>query len=355
MRLTRVRVLDLRAPVRGLAGAARGAIERRSLILSVADGEACWGQGEASPLPGFSHDTVEAAAAELARLDPAAWPAPDQADPLEWSQTLLANAGLRSPAARFALETAVLDWLARVQGVPLARVLGAGEPPRAIPVSSLVSDLAAARAALVAGVVDLKLKIEGGNPAPALSLAGAIRDEFGALPRLRFDANRSLTLADAPAVLEALAALGAEFIEEPVSWRDLPALGGAALPLAADESLADPLALATLAECCAVWVLKPTLLGGLHATREWALRARALGKAVVVTHTFDGPIAQAASAELVAALSADGMGAPLTSGLGAHAALSLWGMAGWPVVEAGRLAVARAPGLGLPDALGGQA
>lgn len=352
-RLATTRVLALRGAVQGLAGAARDARERRSLVLRVADARGGWGQGEASPLPGYSPDNIDAAAAQLARLRPADWPAPDAGDPLGWSNALLAAARLSSPAARFALETAALDWLARERGMTLARLLGAAEAVSAIRVAALVADLDAARRALAAGVLDLKIKIDGAAPAAALALAlaRAIRAEFGARPRLRFDANRSLAPAAALPLLQELAGLGAEFIEEPVPWSELPALGCAPIAIAADESLADPAAWPVLADCAEVLVLKPTLLGGLAVCRDWVLRARGAGRRVVFTHTFDGPIAQAATAALVAALGSDAA-APLASGLGHHAALPLWGLGGWPLIEAGWLMLPRGAGLGLADRVG---
>ncbi len=66
-------------------------------------------------------------------------------------------------------------------------------------------------------------------------------------------------------------------------------------------------------------VIKPTVLGGLRASFDVAERAAAHGAQYLVSHTFDGPIARAVTAELALALQTE-----LAAGLGWHPALELW-------------------------------
>jgi L-alanine-DL-glutamate epimerase-like enolase superfamily enzyme len=95
-------------------------------------------------------------------------------------------------------------------------------------------------------------------------------------------------------------------------------------------------------------VLKPTLLGGFAVCLRIAREAAARGLAASVTHTFDGPVALAAAAELASALPAR----VLACGLDRHA-----GLGAWPDVAIAQLGDAHAgsanlPGLGpVADAL----
>jgi L-alanine-DL-glutamate epimerase-like enolase superfamily enzyme len=92
---------------------------------------------------------------------------------------------------------------------------------------------------------------------------------------------------------------------------------------------------------CAV-VIKPTVLGGLRASFEVAERAAAHGAEYLVSHTFDGPIARAVTAELALALQTK-----LAAGLGWHPALELWPAHHTAAIRDRQIAPHDAPGLGL--------
>src|SRR5262245_55237612 len=87
---------------------------RRGLPLRLEDETGCWGQGEASPLPDYSPDTIEACRAELEAAD---WREVRSFEDESPAKALLAEVsgqlGLRAAAARFAVETALLDLLGR--------------------------------------------------------------------------------------------------------------------------------------------------------------------------------------------------------------------------------------------------
>jgi len=70
---------------------------------------------------------------------------------------------------------------------------------------------------------------------------------------------------------------------------------------------------------CAAVVLKPMVLGGPRACLSLAERAHANGARAIVSHSFGGPIAHAASCELALALAAiDPNGGSLAAGLAGH-------------------------------------
>ena len=324
------------ALVEGLFGASNARTEwraRRCLHLTLVDDEGVVGEGEASPLPAYSPDSLEEARASLEglclgelRLERFI------ARPLE-------GASPAPPSASFALEIALLDWAARRTGDPLTL------PPRhpTLPMAALV-DMgdaeASAAAALAAGYPVLKLKL-GRDLDGELALA---RSLAGRGVRLRFDANGSLRPAELPRVLRTLEALDAEMLEEPCAG---PWPTDSAVPLAVDESLATdrPAALERLASGQARRaVVKPMLIGGPSRVRPLVAQVEALGGSCVFGHAFGGPIERAAVGAM--ALAWSGRDAP-AAGLAAHAGLTVWPAATTEAFEGVTVRANRSPGLGL--------
>jgi o-succinylbenzoate synthase len=346
-RLRSIELSRVAGAVRGLAGAAAGQARREGLRVCVVDDDGVAGLGEASPLPGYSPDTLAQCEAQLRAVDAAALGPAGDGPAAAWVARVLDGAGLSAPAARFGLETALLDWLGRRRGRSLASLLDGPEATqRRVPLSALVPDLAAARAAFDRGVRAFKLKISPATFDDDLRLARALRDVFGAAVALRFDANGRLAPDEALAQLRALAALDPEFVEEPLAAPALLEIAASPVPLAADESLAQPGAWPAVAAVCRVLVLKPTVLGGALACLALARDASARGLATTVTHTFDGPIALAAAAELAAALP----GEVRACGLDRHGGLDAWPPIAIPQLHGDHVASANRPGLGLVDA-----
>lgn len=247
----------------------------------------------------------------------------------------------------------VCDALARELGtrardrVPVNALLGA-EAPNALAVE--------ARAAAASGYRALKLKIDGRDPARALARVRTVRKAAGPGIALRVDANRSLPdEATALRLLRALAELDVEYLEEPLAPRHarpapdaetLRRLRGAGVPLAADESAADPDAARSLLASRAidVLVLKPSVLGLGEAVALAGLARRA-GVRLVVTSALDGAVARAAALHLAAALPDPLLACGLATG-----ELLAADLAAAPKVHDGHLAVPAGPGLGLePD------
>lgn len=278
------------------------------------------GWGEAAPIAGYCRDTdaeVRAALAPLAtvRLDV-------DAPPVAAVDAALASLGpalARSPAARFALETALLDLRAQLAGIGVASLLAGASAASASVATSVVvrprDDTAEVISRLRAGrfaAAKVKLASDAdGGFRRSLRVLGALRAAFGDAFELRLDANGAWSLAEARERLDELAALGLSFVEEPT--RTLAELGPTATPWAADESLqptpgsdTEATARRLLAEpSCAALVLKPHALGGSLRAAAVARLARAAGRRVVVTHMFDGPVALAAACELALSLGPD--------------------------------------------------
>jgi len=370
--------LTLDAPWRATAGTlrVRGVDRVREAVrIRLRDTVGTVGLGEALPLPGYSLDDAVAAERALAAL--AARVAgvgitvpdtlPDAAGSVASSAArleaaLASHAGLldAAPSARFALECALVDLLARREGRSAAQWLAGERALQRVPVSVLLPDndltaIAAAREAVVRGHTVLKLKIARADRAPGeedalLASLRAAADGACAGNRgpvlLRLDANGALDPVAAPSRLAALVRHGVELVEEPLAGAALLAMPALPLPWAADESLADP----SFADALfalphgrrpVALVLKPAQLG-LARCLILADAAAARGLGLIVTHSFDGDIGHAAACALACALPLP----PWPCGLAPHPGLRR------PPPAQPWLPVPASPGLGVEDEVG---
>jgi len=292
---------------------------RTGLVVELVDADGRLGRGEATPLPGFSPESLGEARAALEAFA-ARLPLEVVADPAGVA-IVVGALPARVPSARFAIETALLELVARAEDVSLATLLRGGPAPHLVRHAALLAArgtgeaLAEATRAVARGIRTLKRKVWGRPFDEELALLSLLRGRFGEEVELRVDANGAWTPDEARARLEALARVGVALVEEPTSGRGLCALGRVAVGWAADESLLDPsLAVPLLCQpSCAALVVKPMLLGGVWRCLALAELADQYDRDVIVTHMFDGPIALAACEALAAALPR----APLACGLDA--------------------------------------
>ena len=286
--------------------------ERESCIITLQSDDGARGQGEAAPLPGFSPDSLPACQHALAALD-----LTGIAARLAPGQDLIGELGRASsripphlPAARTALEGALLDLWGRAAGAPAWALLlkKTSSAPASRCVAALLDGdpeqaLAQALAARARGITTFKVKI--GRPGAfsrELAAVQGLRAELGPSVRLRLDANQTLNLGQAKQYLPLLLACDLEFIEEPCAPHELSELRELGMPCALDESLAtgarpqagDPAV-----------ILKPTLVGGVSACFDLARTAHQVGAQVVVSHAFEGPIGLALSAALALSIGSE--------------------------------------------------
>jgi o-succinylbenzoate synthase len=335
---------------------------RRGIELRLEAPDGRFGRGEASPLPDFSHETLEACRTALAALSTFEQPLPET--PTECAE-LIADRRQWIPedlgAARFALEGALLDLFGKHLNCPVSALLGAMaelpfDPERSLSVSTLLpvtdvdSCLDAARRAWTRGYRVFKLKI-GADPWGDGSLARlqALREKYGDELRLRLDPNGGWSPQRLDAILEAISSFSPELIEEPLALDELLRCRRVEVPVALDESLAttddleralahrDRLGLRAI-------VLKPALRG-LLVSLELARRARAEGLGVIVTHLFDGPVGHATAASLALAVGSD----EWAQGLAPHPGLLLDPSKKILGLLHGRLDQAVTPGLPILD------
>ncbi|MDX9759458.1 MAG: o-succinylbenzoate synthase [Bacteroidota bacterium] len=291
---------------------------REILLFSITDEtRAVTGWGESAPLPAFGTEDLarSRAALDAARQTLAAMteiPAPDALRLTEWIPALT-----HAPAARFAVECALLDAYARGRNMTLRALLAEGEdfrPVDRVPVNAVIGALsledtaAAAARACEHGFSCLKLKVGSG---PIEDDIARIRAVIMAVPegiRLRLDANGAWDFAEAELALHEFAIYDVEYVEQPVPAADidefsaLTALG--IIPLAADESAQDLAQARTLLarEAVDLFVLKPMAAGSLRDARRFAIDAHARGRETVFTSLIDSSIARHAVAQLCASL-----------------------------------------------------
>jgi o-succinylbenzoate synthase len=287
---------------------------RAACIVTLESDAGVRGCGECAPLPGFSPDNLTDCQVALAAFDATpllASPRPGQA--------IVEQLGRESsrlprgvPAARCALEAALLDLWSRAAGKPAwALLLEPGAAPKPRAVSALLMGepeqaLDDAEDARARGLQTFKFKI--GRPGMIereLVVVRQLREALGGAARLRLDANQGFTAQQAEQCLPRFAEHGVELMEEPCAFAEHGTLG-TLVPLAWDESLS---LLATEGEArlagARALILKPTVLGGISACYAWTQIAAQIGAEVIVSHTFDGPLGLALSGALALSIGSE--------------------------------------------------
>ena len=355
MRIAQARVFSYRLPLkRPWVAASATLTERRGALLRLTAEDGIEGWGDCAPLPsgGPVEAVIEALAAAARRL-----PAGGESGLRrlhaggESGLRRLAGADFSFPEVQWAIETALTDIAAQRQGLPLAQFLGAAAGTTSVAVNAALGPLgdacaARAREAIAQGYAIGKIKVGIEGVAAELARLQALAEATQGRLRLRLDANRAWTRADAERFLAAIAGLPIDAVEEPLAQPTLAALAAlqAGLPysLAIDESLPQFGADALIeAQAVRRFVLKPARLGGIGATQAIALKARQAGIEIVLTSVVDSAVGVTAAAQLAAALSPS-----LAHGLGTGAWLAA-DVAVPPAIAAGRLQLPDSPGLGL--------
>lgn len=310
MRIAACQLIPYRLPLRAPWRSAHGVFTRRAgWLVRLASDSGLLGHGDCAPLPEAGSETPQLALAQLHAHLPLL-----RGSSLQTALDALDAAPFHAPAARCALESALLDLLAQQAGLPLARWLNSAAP-LSVRANAMIGGLdgetpARADAACAKGFSVLKLKI--GMSGPEAELA-QLRRFAATLPpevSLRLDANGAWSLAQARTFIEGVAGLPVESLEEPLAQPDIAGLQHlqslAAFPLALDESLMR-FNMETLLTDAVVrrLVLKPMVLGGVRPALALARRAALAGVAVAATTTVDSVVGVLAAAHLAAALDND--------------------------------------------------
>ena len=311
MRIARLAAEALDVPLRKPFGIARGAQEvARNVLVTIALEDGTPGYGEGAPFPAFNGETQAGTLAAIA----AARPVVEKEDARAWRRIArgLKEAIGASGAGRCAIETAILDALARRAGISLHTFFGGAEPSLVtdvtIPTGTRAEGAEEARAWAEAGFSRLKVKIGAAGEEEDLARLLAIHE---AAPRaaLILDGNGGLTADGALRLARALESRGIRPIlfEQPVARDDWSGLAEVArscgFAVAADESAASTADVLRIAETGAAHVVnvKPMKAGLVEALAIAAV-AQAAGLRLMIGGMVEAKMAMSASACLAAGL-----------------------------------------------------
>ena len=310
--LRRVTVQDLNIPLWesfGIAGGAQAVANNLLVTVELMDGTL--GYGEAAPLPPFNGETQASARTALQSLQ-AVLPGKQARDwqaIAGWMKHRLPHDG----SARCAVETALLDALARHDNIPLHWVLGNAAAPletdMTITTQTGICDAeAVAHAAQSAqnivrrGIRAIKIKIGTQDVATDVKRIEAVRAQAPDAPLL-LDGNQGLTADSALLLLSLLQQrdITPVLLEQPVEKHDWEGMKritqeGRVL-VAADESASDVEGVKTLIEKQAANVVNIKLMKcGITEALEIAALCKANGIGLMIGGMVESILAMTVSA-----------------------------------------------------------
>lgn len=294
--------------------------EREGFLIRLESDTGRVGWGEASPVPGYSRESIDEARQQLGDLRASLRGWTITADWIAWEGAFmhyLDGIGLVA-SVRFGLELALWNLYAAVQGKALVDLI-APQPRAAVSLNGLLMGstkeiLEGARAMRFSHFPAVKLKVGRRSVEEDVELVKGVRHILGPGVGLRLDANRAWSLSEAIDLVKGISGVRVEYIEEPlVDPRLLSHLAEQYnVAIALDETLADlPLAALSRHAYARAVILKPTLLGGLVATLRMAQRATALGMKSVLSAAYETGVGTLGLIALAAGLGPDDVPAGL--------------------------------------------
>jgi len=273
--------------------------EREGALLRLTTRQGAVGWGEAAPLPGFSEEDLPTAIRQLRRIRGTIRQRslPDLGTNGHDPWKALAIDEDLAPSVRFALETAIVFVAADAVNESPAHVLADDARP-AVSLNALLDGdpdevEEAAEAIRDRGYRSVKMKVGRDDPDHEATAVKILSDILGPGVTIRLDANRLWRFREAIAFADQIRSVPVEYIEEPVAdatrLHEFERQSG--LPVALDETTREirPQQLRSYRRARAV-ILKPTLLGGLRRTVQWARAARRLHITPVLSASFEAGI-----------------------------------------------------------------
>ena len=228
-------------------------------------------------------------------------------------QALMARIGKMVKANRFAksaVETALLDAQGKRLGLPVSELLGGRRRDRLAVAWTLASGDTAKDIAEAEKMLDLrrhrifKLKIGAKSIREDIAHVAAIKRALGDRGSVRVDVNMAWSETEAAFGMAALADVGCELVEQPVSSAAALARLVRRFPVAlmADESLTGPESAFEIARVqgADVFAIKIEQSGGLFNAQRVATIADAAGIGLYGGTMLEGAVSTAASAHLFA-------------------------------------------------------
>jgi o-succinylbenzoate synthase len=301
------------------AGTSRGVLTNKtSYFLRIEQGGRV-GIGEAGPLRGLSPEFEEDCTARFKSILHGLPAIPETVADIP---TFLENIPFHFPSLRMAMEMALIDWMQGGNGQYFNNSFSTKETPIAINGLIWMGNPAFMRkqidAKLAEGYTCLKLKIGAIDFEQEIEILRDIRSRYSATDLIiRVDANGAFSINEAKGKLQRLADFDLHSIEQPIEAGQWEAMHDLCreniLPIALDEeliSIENRSALLRLIKPPYI-ILKPSLLGGFHATRCWISAAEELGIDWWITSALESNIGLQAIAQFCASYNN-----PLPQGLG---------------------------------------
>ena len=307
MRIVRVETFLLDLPLPHPQKRAFGTFDRENhTIIRLTTDQGLEGLGEAAACggPNWSEDCAEAVKVVVDRF---LAPLILDEDPfrIEYLLRKMDAAVKGNRFAKAAIESALLDILAKSLGVPLYMLLGGLYRDR-LPITWLLNTddvpaaLDEAEKWLARGVRIFKLKVGAGDPDTEIEAVLKIAKALDGRATVRVDANGGWNIVTALRVIPHWQGM-VEYVEQPLPREDVEGMArlvrSCPVPIAADESLftvGD--ALRIVKERAAdVFLLKLGKAGGILACKRQAAIAEAAGIPCVISTMIDSSIATSAA------------------------------------------------------------
>jgi L-alanine-DL-glutamate epimerase-like enolase superfamily enzyme len=286
--------LDLRNTFR----IAHGASDQRFNVITQLTMAEWNGYGEAAAVP-YHGESQAGIIAYLAGLAGTSADPQNVTDPFLMDE-LLSRLPPGSQAAKASLDLALHDLIGQILGQPLYRLLGLNPekvPPTSYTIAMDNPEQMAERARQSNWPI-LKIKLGSGNDE---AMVASIRGATDA--RLRVDANAGWSREEAAWLVPRLAALGVEFIEQPLATGDIEGLKwlrsfNFGVPVFADESVKTSQDVARHLGAVDGVVIKLMKTGGIREALRAIHTARALDMQVMISCMVESSLGVTAAAHL---------------------------------------------------------
>ncbi|MGP8240249.1 MAG: mandelate racemase/muconate lactonizing enzyme family protein [Solirubrobacteraceae bacterium] len=294
--------MHLKRPLQTAHGTLR---ERELIAVTLIDEDGVEGHGEAAPLETYDGVSIARVESALARYERVL------ADAREMNGVQLIEACRRVedlPQALAAIDMALWDRAGIRAGKPVAELL-TDDPVSEVAVNATIGAtdrqgaVDQAAEAVEEGFECIKVKVGTGDDTARVA---AVRATAGPRTALRLDANGAWTVEEAIRMIDALAPIGLELVEEPThGLRGVREVRErVSTRVAIDETAAEHGALgAGVADAVC---LKIGRCGGISGLLAAATLVRASGAEAYVSSTLDGPLGIAAGLHAAAALASRG-------------------------------------------------
>lgn len=284
--------------------------ERTGLILKFCGRKGNIGYGDIAPLPGYSLETLDEAQEAVVTWARYALARVPQTS---FERDKMLHVLAMTPSVMFCTECATLS-LAYDAGAILPEGLFSNIR-RNVSVNALITgtmDEALESAEILTDKQyrSIKLKVGRQSLDNDIEMVRQVRRILGDDVALRLDANRAWDFDTALRFARGVADCAIEFIEEPltVPSRLQQFSKRSGLPIALDESAREDIDgpdFFSENQWAKAIILKPTLLGGIRMTMDWAAQALQYGLKPIISSCFESGIGLIALAHLAASITED--------------------------------------------------